>query len=663
MADPWAEFLPKARSAAPADGADPWAEFLPAPKAEKPGVAEDVAKSAGSGLVRGATAALGAIPDLGVALGAARDRYLTNPIAEYFGFEKTNPDSFNPASVVGAQSLNRAIDTATGAPVTSYKPQTVAGEYARTVGEFAPGLITPGGPVAKVVGGVLAPAIVSETAGQATKGTPWEAPARVAGALAAGVGAAALARPTNANAAARGHMTNVADTDVLAAGQLMEEAASRGMPLTWPEAIAQTTGNSASLTSLQRVVEGSEKGGEVMRGFMSQRPAQMQAAGRAAMDDLAPQVVNPSTIGPQAGRLAQGVIDDGEAAINRATRPLYRSAEAQTIDPADFARIGQIPAFKQELSALRADPIMGPQFSQFGDDSVAVIDAIQKRVRDLGDAAKTGGEKFKASVISGQRGDIINAADAAAPTYAAARQQQATLRERYLQPIMDGPLGKIAAKDTTTETAINALFPRKPLPGSADEVASAVGALARKNSAVAERLVRAHAESVFDDATRALTNGANEFGGAKFSAALTGNAEQAATLEAAVRALPNGDVRWQGFRKFLDVAEATGQRQRIGSQTAFNKEFQDNLSKGGWMADLVPVIKSGGTAAPGMIRDRYAQYQLGKNTGELAKLITDPNALPVFRQLAKEATGGAKAQAATLRLLALAQQGRAASER
>jgi len=650
------------------------------PFAQAPSVAEDVAKSAGAGVARGAIGLLGLPGTVAQGLRWGADALADQTVGRAVNYAKTGSwDAPSPPSSTEAARQNTVFNlptpdqvisgeklvdaAATVVPGIKYQPQTIAGEYARTAGEFAPGALIPGSAAARIVGGVAAPAILSETAGQLTKGTGLEAPARVAGALAGGLGAAMLTRPGNANAAAAAHMTNVADADVLAAGRLMEEAASRGVPLTWPEAIAQTTGNSASLTSLQRVVEGSEKGGEVMRGFMSQRPAQMQAAGRAAMEDLAPPVIQPSTVGPQAGRAAQGVIDDGERAINRATRPLYAQAEVQRLDPADFARISQIPAFKQELAALRADPIMGPQFAQFGDDSVAVIDAIQKRVRDLGDAAKTGGEKFKASVIGGQRSDIINAADAAAPSYAAARQQQATLRERYLQPIIDGPLGKIAAKDTTTETAINALFPRKPLPGAAGEVADAVGALARKSPAVAERLVRAHAESVFDDATRALTGGANEFGAAKFSAALTGNAEQAASLEAAVRALPNGDVRWQGFRKFLDVAEATGQRQRIGSMTAFNKEIQDSLSKGGLLSDAVPVIKSGATVLPTMIRERYAQYQLGKNTQELARLITDPAALPVFRQLAKEAAGGAKAQAATLRLLALAQQGRAASER
>lgn len=643
-----------------------------------PGVVEDVAKSGASGLARGGLGLAGLPGTISQGARWLADQAADQTVGRAVNYAKTGSwDAPSPApstdlirqatgisdpgQVISGEKL---IDAAASVvPGIKYQPKTVEGEYARTVGEFAPGALVPGGAFAKVVGGVLAPAVVSETAGQVARqvAPELEGPARLVGAVGTSLGAAAASRPQSATTAASRHMSNVSDAEVVAAGRLMEDAAARGAPLTWPEAIAQTTGNSASLTSLQRVVEGSERGGEVMRGFMSQRPAQMQAAGRSALDDLGAPVAAPSTVGPQAQREAQGVIDQGRSVINQATRPLYQAAEAQKLDPADFARISQIPAFKQELAALRADPIMGPQFAQHGDDSVAVIDAIQKQARDLGSKAKIAGENYRADIIGGQRGDILNAADAAAPTYAQARQTQAQFRDRYLQPIIDGPLGKIAAKDTTTDAAIQALFPRKPLPGAAGEVGDAVGALAQRNPIVAERLVRAHAESVFDDAMRSNIAGPNEFGAAKFSSALTGNSEQAASLEAAVRALPNGDARWDGFRKFLDIAEATGQRQRPGSMTAFNKEFMDNLSKGGVISDAVPIIKSGGTALPGMIRDRYAQYQLGKNTEQLAKLITDPQALPMFRALAN--SSGAKAQAATLRLLAIAQQGNASSGR
>jgi hypothetical protein len=64
-----------------------------------------------------------------------------------------------------------------------HQPQTVPGEYSRTVGQFAPAALAPGGALTKA-GMVLAPALTSETAGQITKGTSAEPYARLGGALA-----------------------------------------------------------------------------------------------------------------------------------------------------------------------------------------------------------------------------------------------------------------------------------------------------------------------------------------------------------------------------------------------------------------------------------------------------------------------------------------------
>jgi hypothetical protein len=68
-----------------------------------------------------------------------------------------------------------------------YKPKTTAGEYTETVASFAPNAVAPGSAINRA-GRVLLPGIVSEDAGQATKGTKWEPLARTAGALAGGIG-------------------------------------------------------------------------------------------------------------------------------------------------------------------------------------------------------------------------------------------------------------------------------------------------------------------------------------------------------------------------------------------------------------------------------------------------------------------------------------------
>lgn len=73
--------------------------------------------------------------------------------------------------------------------VTKHEPTTRMGKYAKTVGEFAPGLIGGGGLRQlgqRLVGDVIAPAIGSETMGQMTEGTMFEGPARFLGGLIGG---------------------------------------------------------------------------------------------------------------------------------------------------------------------------------------------------------------------------------------------------------------------------------------------------------------------------------------------------------------------------------------------------------------------------------------------------------------------------------------------
>jgi hypothetical protein len=76
--------------------------------------------------------------------------------------------------------LRRAVESMTG---PFYEPQTLAGEYARTGGEFVPGAFAPGGLARNAVRYVALPALASETAGQATKGTWLEPWARMIAAL------------------------------------------------------------------------------------------------------------------------------------------------------------------------------------------------------------------------------------------------------------------------------------------------------------------------------------------------------------------------------------------------------------------------------------------------------------------------------------------------
>lgn len=63
-----------------------------------------------------------------------------------------------------------------------HQPETTMGEYARTIGNFAPAALAPGS-LMKRAARAIVPGAVSETAGQVTKGTPYEGAARIAGGL------------------------------------------------------------------------------------------------------------------------------------------------------------------------------------------------------------------------------------------------------------------------------------------------------------------------------------------------------------------------------------------------------------------------------------------------------------------------------------------------
>ncbi len=83
-----------------------------------------------------------------------------------------------------------------------YQPQTTAGEYARTGGQFLPGaMLGPGAMGRKLMTGAGA-ALTSETAGQLTKGTRLEPYARAAGAFAGGLAGSAIPMPGRSRAPA-----------------------------------------------------------------------------------------------------------------------------------------------------------------------------------------------------------------------------------------------------------------------------------------------------------------------------------------------------------------------------------------------------------------------------------------------------------------------------
>jgi hypothetical protein len=149
----------------------------------------DVLKSGGVGVGKGFIGLAGLPGDL-AEYGARGIDAATRFIGDKIGVEVQPRVARDPT--YGSADITKAIEDRTGA---FYKPQTTAGKYAETIGEFAPGLIGgPSGLARRAITQVAIPGAASEAAGQATEGTKAEPYARVAAAIAAGVAPSALGR-------------------------------------------------------------------------------------------------------------------------------------------------------------------------------------------------------------------------------------------------------------------------------------------------------------------------------------------------------------------------------------------------------------------------------------------------------------------------------------
>lgn len=641
-------------------------DLMPESGLDKAGrYAEDFVRSTVSGLDRGVAGLAGLPADISYRIVSAgnylQSKYEGRPYDEVAAeYDKIFPNVRPTLERFGGHALHEA------SPL-SYTPQTAAGQSVENVASFLPGgAIGRAANIGRNIAAFgLVPGVVSEGAGLLFKGSPAETPARIVGGLAGGLASAGALRNGTAAGILGKNLGDVTPQQIDAAEQLFQRAAQAGQPISRAEALQAVTNGRSGIGDLQHTVEG--MGG--MREFYAARPAQNEAAARLAFDTLSPPSANPSQIGPQVGRVAENIVGDVTQAINQRTRPLYQAAEGQRVGPQVFNNyMANEPMFAQTLAEVRNTPALNRTVAHLPDDSVGVIDLVQRRMREQADNARMPGQantsNLAAANFEDARNPLIAAADAvtgsrpgAAGTYETARNTQQQLRQQYLEPLMSGPIGKLAGRDTTTRNAVNALFPANPLPNSAGEIGQAVGELSARNPMVARQLVRTHAEMTFNEAAQRLAGGPNQSGGAKFAAILRGNPQQAANLEAAVRALPNGDQIWPGFNRFLEILEAQQFRQASGSRTAFKIPGVEDLKGGGLLNNAGQVIASGGFKWPQKAMQAIQKWNVGRNLDDLARLLTDPAAAGQFRAIATAPSGSSKALALTGRLAVMANSG------
>lgn len=248
------------------------------------------------------------------------------------------------------------------------------------------------------------------------------------------------------------------------------------------------------------------------------------------------------------------------------------------------------------------------------------------------------------------------------------------LAREGLTRVEASPLGRIAERPDV-KAAIGALFPSNPLPNSQAEIGSAVTALARNNPRAARDMVRIYMEGVFNEATQDLRGVARQYGGAGFASAVRGNGQQRHNLEAAIRALPEGETLWTGLDRMMTALEATGYRPQKGSDTAFNQAIQARLKQGtGTVGQAITEVVSGaaagatvggpkgalGGAVVGLKRggkEVLQERRIRQDSEAIARILTDPKAIPMLRSLSQQEPGSRGAAMLTTKLIQIGGRG------
>jgi hypothetical protein len=438
-------------------------------------------------------------------------------------------------------------------------------------------------------------------------------------------------RSTPSDVVNRG-LTGVTPAQLRLAEMLQQESVRLGMPLTGAEAIAQVTGNK-SLTATQRFVENAPAGSGTMSQFMAGRPAGVQQGFGNVMQQVSPNA--PTSATPfnlqQAG---QNVVRGAESSVTSNVAPFFTQAGKQAVPNTDIAGMMTNPKIADAVAYVRSTGTYGVKNEPA--NSVKTLIAAKQYLDDQYSKqmnALTGAEKNAARITWSANRQLDDYLNAVSPDYARGSQKFEVAQKTQMNPLRQGVVGQIAEGATGADV----LMPQKPVALYPADIKRTADLLRRKDPNALPEWTRQNLEATFNETTQKLTSGENQFGGPKFASSIAGNKQQRDNLRTLVTE-SSGMQAWQGFEKFLDIAEAQGQRMQANSATSFNDLMKQELGAGKVSKVLSPL------KAFNKVVDWAESVQLNRNSEMLAKMLTDPDSVTKLQELARTGPRSAKAQ-------------------
>lgn len=185
-------------------------------------------------------------------------------------------------------------------------------------------------------------------------------------------------------------------------------------------------------------------------------------------------------------------------------------------------------------------------------------------------------------------------------------------------------IGQIAGTGSATEQAA-IILNRSPKFVNEKQIADVVRKLQSKDPEATQSFIRQVLDDHFNADSSSNISGQNQFGGAKFAAGITGNQQTAKNIEAAIKALPGGQTKYEAFNRLMDVFQAQGKRLSANSATDQNARIASGLSGTNLGSVLSPV-----RTAKSMLEG----IALGDQTRFIAKVLTDPRSAELLKKLA-----------------------------
>lgn len=596
--------------------------------------AKDIGLSGGRGLLEGAVGLAGTGSDI-TSLAVSGASGLTDKVRGLLGMPEMSDEQREAQqnmmyqvlplgrmfqAAPGSADYVRAFDEATEGQF-KYEPQTTAGEYARTVGQFLPGAAIPGGGASlgtralTAVGGGLA----SEFAGQLTEGTDYEVWARVAGALAGGAATGMATRPRLAERLLAKELPNeLSRADVEAATNLMRDAQARGMEVSLPQALSQVTNGRFDLGRVWRRVRESTSGSQRVRDIGSRRNAQVRQATEDFMPAMGRETPDAVRTGSQVQTANRNAMTRLNRQVNAMTDPLYRAAERTPIDPSEFARLQRMPWFQRALQHVRNDPSIEEmqRVGRLGDDQIGVLNQVKIWLQSEAESGSI--SQTERAALRRTANAVRDAATNVSPEYRRALEIQSRVRQNIIGPVTDGPTGQMASTNRLERQGRMATGSKTP--GSARNTYQSMRRLFREDPDAALQLARSRIQTLVDNALQENSNA-----GYRLHRNLRGDPQTTRNIESMLRALPGGRTRVAALRRFLDVMEAVG-TDVMADQSV---KYAPGLTSAMTRSQL--SVRS---QAMGMISDWLSKRAYNRVGAEIADILMDPNNEELILRLA-----------------------------